>query len=111
MNTPTDRQAADFQDFLLTKTARGTSEYQVFLDAYRDWYGREPTQHRLESLFGNYLKTGNLPHFVRHYARHYVATHPVPVQTLLDRDRRSKRANVIVYGILTAMVILAMVVI
>ena len=110
MNMPTDRQAADFQDFLLTIRARGTSEYQVFLEAYRVWYGRDPAQRRLEKVFGNYLKTGNLPHFVRHYARHYVATHPGPVQTLLDRDRKSKRANLIAFGILTAMVFFAMVV-
>lgn len=111
MNAPSDLQAADFQDFLLTKAARETSEYQVFVDAYRDWYGDEPAQRRLQNAFGEYLKSGDLPHFVRHYARRYVATHPDPVRTLMDRDRQSQRANLIAFGMLTVMVLFAMAII
>ncbi len=108
MNTPSDWQAADSQDFLLTKAARETSDFQVFADAYRDWYGHKPAQNRLERVFGEYLKTGDLPHFVRHYARRYVATHPDPVRVLRDRDRRSDRAYLVAFSMLAAMVLFAM---
>ncbi len=108
MNKPDDWQAADFRCFLLTKAARETSDYQIFVDAYRDWYGREPAQHGLDKFFGEYLKSGDLPHFVRHYARHYVETHPGPVQTLVDRDRQSQRANLIAFGMVVVLVLFAM---
>ena len=108
MNKPNDWQAVDLQDFLLTKTLRETSDYQVFVDAYRDWYGDEPAQHRLDKVFGEYLQSGNLPHYVRHYARQYVAAHPGPVQNLVDRNRQSHRANLITYGVLAVMVLFAM---
>jgi len=111
MNTPSEWRATDLQDFMLTKAAREISDYQIFLDAYRDWYGHDPAENRLESRFGDYLNTGDLPHFVRQYARRYVATHPGPVQTLLDRERRDKWARLIVYGVLAAMVFFAMVII
>ncbi len=108
MKKPNDWQATDMQDFLLTKTLRETSDYQVFVDAYRDWYGREPGRHALDKVFGEYLKSGSLPHYVRHYARQYVAAHPGPVQTLVDRNRQSQRANLIAYGVLAVMVLFAM---
>ena len=108
MNKPNDWQAADLQDFLLTKTLRETSDYQVFVDAFRDWYGHEPRQHGLEKVFGEYLKSGDLPHYVRHYARQYVAAHPGSVQTLVDGYRQSQRANLIAYGVLAAMVLFAL---
>ncbi len=108
MNEPNDRQVADLQDFLLTKTLRETSEYQVFLDAYRDWYAREPEQHALDKTFGTYLKSGDLPHYVRHFARQYVAAHPGPVQSLVHRDRQSRRANLIAFGVLAVLVLFAM---
>ena len=108
MNKPTDWQAADYNDFLLTKAARETSDYQIFGDAYRDWYGHEPTQNTLERVFGAYLKSGDLPHYVRHYAREYVASHPGPVQTLVERHRQSQRANVVAFGMLVVLVLFAM---
>ena len=108
MNKPSDWQATDTQDFLLTKTLRETSDYQVFVDAFRDWYGHEPVPHALDKVFGEYLKSGKLPHYVRHYARQYVAAHPGSVQTLVDRNRQSQRANLIAYGVLGAMVLFAL---
>ncbi len=108
MNTSSDWQSTDVRDFLLTKAARETSDFQVFADAYQDWYGHEPAQNRLERVFGEYLKTGDLPHFVRHYARRYVSNHPDPVRVLRDRERRSERAYVVAFSMLAAMVLFAM---
>ncbi len=99
--------AADEEDFLLTKAARGTSDYQIFLDAYSDWYGHEAASDVIDGVFGDYLKTGELPHFVRHYARRYVEANPDPAQALREWDRRIERAQAIAFGTLVILVLVA----
>ncbi len=99
--------AADEEDFLLTKAARGTSDYQIFLDAYAEWYGHEADPDVINSVFGDYLKTGELPHYVRHYARRYVEANPGPTQALRDWDRRSERAQSFAFGMLVLLVLIA----
>ena len=102
------RQFTDVRDFLLAKEALEISEYQIFFDAYRDWYGHEPSGSSLNTLFGEYLRSSELPHFVKHFARRFVASHPEQVQALLAAYRRSQRAHLIALGALALMVLWAL---
>ena len=74
MNRLTDWQTTDFQHFLLTKAARETSDFQVFVDAYRDWYGHEPEK---------------WPEFKSRYFAELDA-HPELIKELLDSFRKRK---------------------
>lgn len=42
------------------------SEYDVFRFAYRAWYGSDNPDY-VESDFGQWLNTGDLPGYVKHY--------------------------------------------
>lgn len=47
----------------------GVTEFQVFALSYRNWYGRDAEDCRIERAFDRFLKTGDLPLWVRDYAR------------------------------------------
>ena len=106
--TGQDRRVTDFRDFLLAKEALEISDYQIFFDAYRDWYGHEPSGSSLNALFGEYLRSSELPHFVKHFARRFVASHPEQVRSLLAAYQRSHRAHLLALGTLALMVLLAL---
>ena len=101
-------QLSDHRSFVLAKEVLGVSEYQLFIDAYREWYGHEPNPRTVDALFGEYLRSGELPPFVRHFARRFVASHPAHVQSLQKIRRRSERANLIAIGTLALMVLTAL---
>jgi len=48
-----------------------TSEFDVFRLAYEWWYGKKANEKYIESLFGEYLDEGIVPHFVTHFARNF----------------------------------------
>lgn len=102
---PTD----DLSAFLITREARQVSEYQLFADAYRAWYGEAPDPRHLEKLFGEYLKGARLPHFVRHYSREFVQRHPECLTRQLQERQRARRLNWMIYFILLALVLVALV--
>ena len=45
------------------------SEYELFRIAYRNWFNHSVTEARLDSLFKEYLTTGDVPYWVNDFAR------------------------------------------
>ena len=45
------------------------SEYELFSIAYRNWFNRQLTDTRLDSLFKNYLAYGDAPYWVNDFSR------------------------------------------
>jgi hypothetical protein len=55
------------------------SEFDLFRLAYRNWYGRAPTEHQLASAFDGYLERTDIPMWVRAFVRQ--------IQSLQAEDR------------------------
>lgn len=45
------------------------SEFEIFRVSYASWYSAEAPDALLERHFGEYLKGGNVPFWVRHFSR------------------------------------------
>jgi hypothetical protein len=99
---------ADAERFVLARELLDVSEYDVFRRAYLDWYGREPDPRVIDSLFGAYLRTDELPMFVRHFARRYVEDHADRVHAVVDRERRAWRMDRIMLALIAALVVAAL---
>jgi hypothetical protein len=52
---------------------QNTSEYEIFFRAAKDWAA---LRGRVEEQFNAYLKTGQMPHYVRDYVRKARKTDP-----------------------------------
>ena len=52
-------------------------ESDLFLLAYRRWFGRDPEEQVLEQRFAAYMFRGVVPLWVRHYARDVLAPHRI----------------------------------
>lgn len=50
----------------------GMGEFQLFMKAYRAWYGEEPTEAMIEPYFKRYMTNSVAPFWVRHHARAYI---------------------------------------
>jgi len=85
-NEPTDIQ-------LVYKASSwlGISEFQVFSEAWREWYNEKPSEKRIESHFINFLEHDAVPFWVRNYVR-----------SILNRnDLREKEKKRLFIGIIT----------
>ena len=94
--------------FLVTKEALEISEFQVFRQAYRAWYGHPAAEQQLDPLFANYLKSNDLPFFVRHFCRNFIVQEPQHLYIQQARQYWSKRANAIAFACIVVMVVSAM---
>ena len=47
----------------------GISEFQVFSDAWWEWYNEKPSEKRIESFYINFLEQDAVPFWVRNYVR------------------------------------------
>ena len=54
---------------LEASTILDITEYQLFEHAYFDWFGNEPVSQQVEPLFVNYMFKGEIPTWVRQFAR------------------------------------------
>ncbi len=45
------------------------SEFEVFRASYQYWYNDEGSEALIERHFGDYLKHGDMPFWVRHFSR------------------------------------------
>ncbi len=45
------------------------SEFEIFRASYQSWYNDEGSDTLIERHFGDYLKHGDLPFWVRHFSR------------------------------------------
>ncbi|MCP5419347.1 MAG: hypothetical protein H6970_08350 [Gammaproteobacteria bacterium] len=107
MSTTTTLQLNDLTALHVTAVALELSEYQVFLHAYRDWFGDEPREQQIDASFGSYLRKGEIPIWVRHFARCFLAAHPGYLRALDVQGRGFRQARAIVF-ILLAMLALSL---
>lgn len=92
MNSTIRTHSNDIEAFLIAREAMQTSEYKMFVEAYHLWYGRHPDDRQIDRIFGDYLKSADLPHFVKHFARAYIENHPERLRSNVARERRGDRA-------------------
>ena len=71
---PQISKLSELETFILTRESLDTSEFDIFCAAYTKWYGEAASLSYLEQQFDEYLKTGILPFYVRHYCRQYVTS-------------------------------------
>ena len=72
----------------------GVGEFQIFCDAWQEWYHDKPAEHRIEPYFVNFLGQDEVPFWVRNYARNLVGE-----ESNLTRqaDEDSRVANNLLY--------------
>ncbi len=59
------------------------SEFEIFRASYQSWYNDEGSAALIERHFGDYLKHGDLPFWVRHFSRERLSQEPCE-EPLLD---------------------------
>ena len=91
-----------------TAAVRDVSEYQLFVDAYREWHGQSAAEESLETQFGHYLRSGVVPEFVRHYLRSYQNRHPEQITAYQRELRRGERLRRIAFWAVVLIVLLAL---
>ncbi len=99
----------DLEALQLTAEAMDTSEYQIFIEAYRAWYGHEPETRQVEHLFSQYMRGLQIPPLVRHFTHHYLEDHPEFLRARQARLWRWHQAEFLVFLFIVAMVVAALV--
>lgn len=99
----------EMDSFLLTRESLEVSEFDVFRMAYAAWYGEQPTMQQIENHFDDYLASGVLPFYVRHYCRQFINDCPECVIAAQSREQHSLFANRLVTGLLVAFVTIALI--
>lgn len=90
--------------FHLTRDSMEVSEFDLFCLAHTAWYGEKPARCYLEQQFDNYLLSGVLPFYVRHYCREFVAAHPETVNNACLQEKRSRFLQRLVMGLIIGFV-------
>lgn len=70
----------------------GISEFQVFSDAWWEWYNEEPSEKRIESFYINFLEQDAIPFWVRNYVRSVLNR-----KDLLEKERKRLFIGIITY--------------
>ena len=104
MNEPTE-----LDTLMLTRESLDVSEFEVFRIAYAEWYGEKPSLPRLEKQFDDYLSSGVLPFYVRHYCRQFVEHRPECIRAAQTTERRSRFAERLATALLIAFVAAALI--
>ena len=65
----TKNKPTDCQQVFKASAWLGVSEFQVFCNAWQDWYNEKPTEKRIEPYFVNFLGQDIVPFWVRNYVR------------------------------------------
>lgn len=94
----------ELDSFLLTRESLKVSEFDVFRMAYAAWYGENLTMQHLENHFDDYLVSGVLPFYVRHYCRQFIENRPETIDAVRAQERRSLFAERLVTGLLIVFV-------
>ena len=100
---------SELDTLMLTRESLDISEFEVFRMAYAEWYGEKPALAQLEKQFDDYLSSGVLPFYVRHYCRQFVENRPDCVRTAQTTERRSQLAERLATALLIAFVAAALI--
>lgn len=102
-----ERLSPDTRMVLDASSGLGVTEYQLFEEAWRQWYGCEPP-HRLERIFVRYMFHGEAPHWVRHFCRRVAAgDHGLALSPELESARRPAPAQSNRYARATLVLLIA----
>jgi hypothetical protein len=88
-NKPTDTQKVYKASAWL-----GVSEFQIFCNAWQEWYNEKPSEKRIEPYFVNFLGEDVVPFWVRNYVRIILNR-----QDLLDKEKRRLTIGALTYYI------------
>ena len=87
----TKSEPTDMQKVHKASAWLGVSEFQVFCDAWEEWYNETPSEKRIELYFADFLRQDAVPFWVRNYVRN-----------VLDRkDLLAKEHKQLLIGALT----------
>ncbi len=104
----------DLDALRLTAEAMKVSDYELFVEAYQAWHGSSPTDKgqldkiQLDKMFGRYLRRGEIPSYVRHFARQYLSDHPEFLAARNATQRKQKRAEYLSFLLILIMVLVAL---
>ena len=86
-NKPTDMQ-------LVYKASSwlGISEFQIFSDAWQEWYNEKPSEKRIEFHFINFLAHDSVPFWVRNHVRSVLNRND-----LLEKEKKRLFIGIITY--------------
>jgi hypothetical protein len=76
---PTMRPSIGLDDGAVVTMAANhldVSEFEIFRASYQSWYDDEGSDALIERHFGDYLKHGDLPFWVRHFSRERLSQEP-----------------------------------
>ena len=102
---------SDIRRILLSSALLQISEFRFFQIAYRQWYGREISENRMEYIFEVYMYEDIVPHYVRHLTRKVICLFDQgildPGMFNIDRPKTSPahRSTGIGYTIMLAIIL------
>ena len=70
----------------------GISEFQVFSDAWQEWYHEKPSEKRIEPYFVDFLNQEVIPFWVRNYVRIVINR-----KDLLEKEKRRWIIRILTY--------------
>ena len=88
----TKRKPTDVQLVHKASAWLGISEFQVFSEAWQQWYSEKPPEKRIEPYFVNFLEQDAVPFWVRNYARFVLSR-----KDLAARERRQLVIGALTY--------------
>lgn len=94
----------ELASFYLTQDSLEVSEFELFRLAHTAWYGEKPAFQYLDEQFDNYLLSGELPFYVRHYCREFIGEHPETVISARRQEKRGRLIQKLVTGLIIAFV-------
>ena len=89
-------------------SAREESEFDLFAAAWEAWHGSAPPDGRMEQDFGDYLRGGSPPPYVRHFVRQWLRNNPGLRRRRAADRRAERRARLFALAIIVFAVIVAM---
>ena len=99
-----DQELTDNQ--LLHKAASllGISEFQLFADAWQEWYDEQPSEKRIEPYFVEFLDHKLVPFWVRNHVRQILSNK----ELLATESKRLTVGTITYYGPLLAFFVFLM---
>ena len=105
---------ADFriqsQQLRLVASARGESEYDVFVAAWSAWHGTRPPPGQVDQDFGAYLREQGVPPYVRHFVRQWLEANPDLPRRFAEDFRATRRAQLLALALIILAVVIALIV-
>ena len=88
------KKPTDSQKVYRVSAWLGVSEFQVFCDAWQEWYNEKPPEKRIEPFFIRFLSEDAVPFWVRNYVRVVLGR-----KDLLQKEKKRLTVGILTYYI------------